>query len=300
MTGHLLQPPSGPAARARRAAYRALARTAVHQLTGAAPCPRPLATAMAALATSSAERFVARALHEALADGDARRALSIGKNAGRAPDDRAEKIVSHHHRFIWICNPKVASRSLIAALCEADPRAELLCERTLREIYAAERRTRSYLSFAFVREPYARAHSFYADKIARPPRRARPITDEYHGFPRRGFDEVCAWLNTPFGSDAFAERHWLSQHRQIRLPDGRLPDFVGRYERLDADFALVAARLGLRVPPLEPLNTISGWLPAPERAVVNRHRRATDLDARNRALLRARYAGDFQRFGYPA
>ena len=299
MIRQLLQPPSGPAARARRAAYRALARAAVHRLAGADACPQLLATAMAALATLPAERLVARELRAALAEGDARRALSIGTNACRSTDVRAEKIVSHGHR-IWVCNPKVASRSLIVALREADPNAELMCERTLREIHAAERRTRSYLSFAFVRDPYARAHSFYADKIGRPPRRAAPITDQYHGLPRRGFDDVCAWLNTPYGSDAFAERHWLSQHRQIRLPDGRLPDFVGRYERLESDLALVAARLRLRVPPLERINTMSGSLAAPERAAYDQQRRETDLDAANRALLRTRYAEDFQRFGYPA
>ena len=108
---------------------------------------------------------------------------------------------------------------------------------------------------------------------------------------------MCAWLNTPYGSNAFAERHWLSQHRQIRLPDGRLPDFVGRHERLEPDLALVAARLGLRVRPLEPLNTMSGWLPPPEREAIDRHR---DLDRCNRAKLRSRYAADFRLFGYPA
>ena len=101
------------------------------------------------------------------------------------------------------------------------------------------------------------------------------------------FAQFCRWLGTPYGSDAFADRHWLSQHLQIRLPDGRLPDFIGCYERLDTDWGTVTARLGL---PFRPLPKVNG---RPQSMVVERH-----LDHDTAALLRRRYAEDFRLGGY--
>ena len=45
---------------------------------------------------------------------------------------RAEKLLSHKHRYLWICVPNVASRSLIATLRAVDPGAELIRIRTLK------------------------------------------------------------------------------------------------------------------------------------------------------------------------
>ena len=83
-------------------------------------------------------------------------------------------------------------------------------------------------------------------KLARRPEATWLFIKPYYGVHEgMSFAELCRWLSTPYGSDAFANRHWLSQHRQLRLPDGRLPDFIGRYERLDTDWETVTARLGL-------------------------------------------------------
>ena len=68
------------------------------------------------------------------------------------------------------------------------------------------------------------------------------------------FAEFCRWLDTPWGSDAFADRHWLSQHRQVRTAGGLLPDFLGHWECLDADWRAVTGRLGLPVRELPRLN----------------------------------------------
>ena len=43
-------------------------------------------------------------------------ARAIYRTAMRRTDLRAEKIVSNRYRFVWLCNPKVASRSMIDAL----------------------------------------------------------------------------------------------------------------------------------------------------------------------------------------
>ena len=254
---------------------------------------------MIGAAPSRVHLEVARELHEALVERAVDRVRSIADTARHGPDLRAEKIVSHRYRFLWICNPKVASRSLIAALRSADPDARLIQSKTIAAVHLAEPRSRGYLSFAFVRNPYDRAHSFYADKIVRANENRHRTVGPYHGVSEDSdFDAVCAWLNTPYGADAFADRHWLSQHRQICLPTGGMPDFVGRYERLEADLRAVAERLGMPEPVLPTLNTMSGWRLDEALAQSRRRLRETELSTRNRALLRRRYAADFDLLGY--
>ena len=236
-------------------------------------------------------RDVAAALGAAVKAKDYRTALALVTTAGCRADLRAEKIISRRYRFLWICNPKVASRSIIAALREADPEIELIRGRTLDEVLKCRPEARGYFSFAFVRHPYDRTFSCYADKhsLARRDRNAaRWFIEPYYGLTTgMSFGDFCRWLNTPWGSDAFADRHWLSQHRQIRTADGRLPDFLGHCESLDADWRAVTERLGMPCRDLPRLNVEPEELPAGE-----------GLDAATAALLRRRYAEDFRVGGY--
>ena len=236
-------------------------------------------------------RDVAAALAAAVEARDLPTALALVTTAGRRTDLRAEKMVSRRYRFLWLCNPKVASRSIIAALRAADPGAELFRNRTLHEVLARRPEARGYFTFAFIRHPLDRTRSCHADKHAlalRERRAARWFIEPWHGLsPGMTFAEFCRWLDTPWGSDAFADRHWLSQHRQIRTADGRLPDFLGHWERLDADWRAVTARLGLPFQELPRLN------PGP------RDVHAAELpDTAIATLLRRRYAEDFRIGGY--
>ena len=234
---------------------------------------------------------LATLLAEAVEDADPGAALALARTAGRRADRRAEKILSRRYRYLWICNPKAASRSLIAALLKADPGALLIRRRTLDEVYARHPEARGYFSFAFLRHPGERTRSCYADKHALAGRDAaarRWFIEPYHGLEvGMSFAAFCRWLDTPCGSDAFADRHWLSQSRQIATADGRLPDFLGRYERLEADWRALTERLGLPPAPLPRLNP-------GDRAL----RRAAEPDAGSVALLRRRYAADFALGGY--
>ena len=245
------------------------------------------------LAASSTDehREIAATLAAVIDERDYRTALAMASTAARRPDLRAEKIVSRRYRYLWICNPKAASRSIIAALRAADPDAELIRNRTLDEILEKRPELKVYWSFAFVRHPCRRAYSFYADKhgLARSQADAHAwFIAPYFGLRKdMSFDEVCRWLNTPYGSDAFADRHWLSQHRQIRNVDGRLPDFVGACERLDAGWRTVTQHLGLPFLELPRLNVRST-----DKAAE------ADLTADNVALLHRRYGEDFRLGGY--
>ena len=230
-------------------------------------------------------------LAAAIAEGDDASALALVATAAHRPDRRAEKVVSHRFRFLWICNPKAASRSLIAALRVADPDAVLVRHRTLEQVLARYPEAGAFFRFAFLRHPYHRTRSFHADKhtLALRDRDARRwFIEPWHGLrPGMSFAELCRWLETPCGSDAFADRHWLSQSRQVAAADGRMPDFVGRFETLEADWRAVTERLRMPPVPLPRLNGSAAGLAGEE-----------DLDGESAALLRQRYAEDFALGGY--
>ena len=242
-------------------------------------------------APSPVHRALGKRLAAAIAEADDATALALLSTAACGPDRRAEKIVSRRYRFVWICNPKAASRSLIAALLAADPAAVLVRNRTLEQVHARYPGSEAYFSFAFLRHPLERARSFYADKHALAAREAnayRWFIEPYHGL-RLGmnFDEFCRWLVTPSGSDAFADRHWLSQWRQLAAKDGRQPDFLGRYEQLDADWRTIAGRLGLPPTPLPQLNRSDRSL------LWQAHCGRESVE-----LVRRRYARDYTLGGY--
>ncbi len=129
--------------------------------------------------------------------------------------------------------------------------------------------------------------------------KSRYFFHRYYGLERaESFDGVCSWLNTPYGSDAFADRHFRSQHVQIRSGDGP-PDFVGRFEHLEEDMHRIAVRLGMPVPALPLLNTMAGWQASPDTLKTARAEvMEACLTDRNKALLRKRYADDLELGGY--
>ena len=249
------------------------------------------ALGMLARSATLEQRQAGAAAASAVVARDYETARAVASTARRRPDLRAEKIVSRRYRFLWICIPKVASRSLLEALLSADPDADLIEGSTIGEIFAACPDVRGYYSFAFMRHPGCRALSFWGDqyvRLAGTPAAYRDFIEPYHGV-REGmpFAEFCRWLDTPYGSDAFANCHWLSQHRQIRLPGGGLPDYIGCFERLDADWQALTARLGL------PPRTLPRLRVGPASVTAAEH-----LHGETAALLRRRYAKDFLLGGY--
>lgn len=233
-------------------------------------------------------------------------AARIARAASEGPDLGAEKIVSHRFQCLWLCVPKVASRSIARALAKADPAAEVISGRSLAALLADRPELTDYFRFAFVRSPVARALSLHAElqfgqaRNRGAQRRFKREKREWL-FARcpglkqaSSFGAFCRWLATPYGSDEFADRHFLSQHLQIRGADGRLPDFVGRLENLDADWSMVAAKLGLPAEPLPMLNTMAGWDADASEARALRQVAERSVTPASRALLRVRYAEDFQ------
>ena len=285
----------------------------------------------------ASNRIIARSVAGALMHGAFADAQRMVHTIRQRPDLGSEKVISRKYRFLFICTPKVASRSLIASLRNADPEAEVVYHTPIGDVLAAYPEVEGYYSFAFIRHPFTRALSWYWDmafardvfartyhlyrdkgdrafydpvagrcvsfrtplrELAAPSRKeagARRLFDRFYGLAEAaGFDGVCRWLNTPYGSDAFANRHFLSQHLQIRVGGGRLPDFIGSLENIDADLGLVAERLCLPSPALPMLNTMAGWQATPDVLKAARSNAEAHLTERNKALLRARYASDLE------
>lgn len=248
-------------------------------------------------------------LVKALCRGEPGRAFTIARHCRQAPV-LPELVVSRQYGFFLICNPKVASRSIIAALMGVDRDAELIRDRSFREIYAQYPEMKNYYSFAFVRHPCHRALSLYSEMHFSPERypavqrrnkmeKRQYLFDRWYGLAEAGsFDDYCRWLNTPYGADKFADQHFRSQHLCIRLGCGRLPDFVGHFEDIQADLDRIAAHLGMPRLALPMLNTASGWTPTPDAWRAARPQLAAQLTARNKRLLAKRYAEDFKLFGY--
>ena len=241
---------------------------------------------------------------EALSQGAIDRAKRIAITAAQTPVPN-RMFVSRTYGFLWVENPKVATQSTTAALLGVDPHIEIIPGRRALDVYARYPDLRAYYSFAFVRNPFHRAislyrelhfaHEIYTGKHRRHKAwKRRTFFDRFHGLEEtRCFDDYCRWLNTPYASDVFADRHFRSQHLLIRLPNGRLPDFVGRCETLEADWNRVAAHLGMPSPALPMLNTMAGWQAAADTVKSSRSAMEGLLTEPNKALLRTRYAEDF-------
>ena len=264
--------------------------------------------AAAALASMSLRhRGVAGDVMDALARRRSRDLRRMALTATRTADTRAEKVVSRKFRYLWICNPKVASRSIAAALLSVDPDTEVVFGKTVSNVYAIHPEARNYYNFAFIRHPFGRALSLYAEmrffrerfegthRVLKM-KRQRYFNDSFFGLSEvDSFGDYCTWLNTPWGSDTFANGHFLSQHVQIRLEDGRSPDFVGRLENIEEDFERVAAHVGMPAVELPRLNTMLGREVSSRQALTAaRAERSTLLTARNEALLRRRYPVDLK------
>jgi hypothetical protein len=223
-------------------------------------------------------------------------------------------IVSNARRFVYVATPKVASSSikwaLLPLLQEADLTPEEIAaqpqfphiHRYLRrvDVHLArdqfERRRRrgayaDYFCFSFVRNPWDRLVSCYLSKVAGPgPHPVRMRLGGRTGAFARGMpfaEFVRIVCDTP---DERSNVHLASQTSILCDAAGALlPDFVGRFENLAADFAAVARRIA---PERE--------LPLPARnpsGTGGRDYRAYYSDA-DAARVGQRYARDAALFGY--
>ena len=172
-------------------------------------------------------------------------------------------VVSRHHGFVFVHNPKTGGVSITKALKEACPDA--MVDVAGRHSYDVRNFPDLY-SFSFVRNPYTRMVSAYEFFKQRP-----------HAIWHRHV------LNRSF-------REWLHQgpnptwfELQSQFADGC--SFVGRFERLAEDFSRVCEELGL-----------AAKLGHHQNSKVNDY--WAYYDRRSREIVESYYAEDFSRFEY--
>ena len=115
-------------------------------------------------------------------------------------------------------------------------------EQMLRLNYVKQDVFNSYFKFCFVRNPYDRAVSDYfwhRKFFEKGPEQM--MVDSFRSYLYLAHSQL-----TRFPNKDNIWCHFFPQHWYVRDEKGHtIPDFVGRFENLKADFAFVAARIGL-------------------------------------------------------
>lgn len=213
-------------------------------------------------------------------------------------------MISHPHECVFVHVPKTAGQSVEAVFQAAlglrgrAGRAALLLRenrdraqgpRRLAHLYGGEYVAcghigapafARYFKFAVVRHPYDRAVSEYRYRAAARAAKGQAVP---------GFDAFLAEA----GEDEHLDitRHMVPQVRYTHAPDGAcLLDAVLRFERLQQETA----------PVLRHLLGHAAALPHRNRSAGAGGMTRAALTAAQRAALQARYAADFEAFGYDA
>lgn len=195
-------------------------------------------------------------------------------------------------KAVYIATPKVANTSIKHALMKAEgiavgsnPHADEIDVRVLQPADLNWSMKRRAFVFAFVRNPWERLVSAWADKCG-------PDSDvdlSHYGLPvgtpfDRFVETACAF------NDKYAEVHFVSQSAFL-LDGGRLlPSYVGRFETLEHDWAVVRAAI-LAKSKIDPgkLGTMR----------TSRHEAyRTYYTPRLAMMVEERYAADVTLFGY--
>ena len=143
-------------------------------------------------------------------------------------------------------------------------------------------RLRDHFTFSFVRCPYARLQSAYANKIVRPQKKGSfRIEAGFDPEEVPSFAEFVAAITTQVPKKH--NPHWRAQWINLSV-DAISYDFIGRLEQFSDDWQIVADRLSLP--------------PSPQRAGKVSDRSIAVYTDEAAEMTRTFYARDFEEFGY--
>ena len=169
-------------------------------------------------------------------------------------------MISHQYKCIFVEVPKTGSTSVRAILGKAIKPHLNLCEtRRLMESYWVERGGRknrllewlylalpaerrremgrrqfaTYFKFGFVRNPWDRVVSLYERQEATQLRQ------------RLTFEQFVDWIQFSSSTCIHSSPHRYQLDWFVDADGNVLADFIGRFERLDEDWAMVANKLGV-------------------------------------------------------
>ena len=163
-------------------------------------------------------------------------------------------------KAIFVGVPKVATTSLYDVLSEKAGLGQALSPEGRHNLPGIPdvfvRKFPDFLVFSFVRNPWSRVLSCYRYMIEEPRRNGLPMRDifQHRGRFHREMDfRIC--LAVAVTPDEVIDVHLKSQVHLLCASDGSwLPEFVGKLENLETDFAIVAGQLGIAVPQLPKRN----------------------------------------------
>jgi hypothetical protein len=143
-----------------------------------------------------------------------------------------------------------------------------------RRVAIGQKQFETYFKFGFVRNPWDRVVSLYERT------EAQQMKD------RMTFEEFVDWIQYSSSTCIHSSPHRYQLDWFVD-PDGRvLADFIGRFERLEEDWAFVARKLGIT----EAL---------PHRRLNARARHYTEYySARTREIIAVKFKVDIEKFGY--
>ncbi len=157
-----------------------------------------------------------------------------------------ESMLGPGQRYLWLCIPKNASRSVSAMLSRVGATRLMDTHPAPLTRDWAEANLKPHLIFAVVRNPYDRVLSVWRNKIAPPEPNAntRALYERHPGlYATMSFEAFVGWLgeNLPRGQ---IDKHWAPQ--SDFLSDGKtlIPQFIGRVENLDRDLRKIASSTG--------------------------------------------------------
>lgn len=219
--------------------------------------------------------------------------------------DSLKDVVIHEYKVIYFVIPKVASSSvktLFKNLLDIDsPSPHTTKFPTIDRHKLSE--YPDYLKFCFVRNPWDRLVSCYFSKIKKDynlnidsrVRLAQLLQPSLSGkvswlpYPvinsEMSFTEfVYAVADIP---ESKADKHFRSQYTFISDAEGKLiPDFIGHFETLNADFATIVQKIGLPTPNL------------PHELKTNHQHYSSYYTPETWAIVEQRYQRDIELFGY--
>ncbi|PYL30524.1 MAG: hypothetical protein DMF45_02205 [Verrucomicrobia bacterium] len=210
-------------------------------------------------------------------------------------------MISHRHKCIFVEVPKTGSSSIRAIIGKSPkPHMDLseikkvmetcwtpydeLKHRILEYLYLLRSKRRcaeigrqqfnSYFKFGFVRNPWDRVVSLYE--------RTEPLQMK----DKMSFDQFVNWIQYSSSTCIHSSPHRYQLDWFVDASGKILADFIGKFERLETDWAFVAQKLGIA----ESL---------PHKRANPRSRHYTEYyDNRTREIITKKFKVDIDYFGY--
>ena len=140
-----------------------------------------------------------------------------------------------------------------------------------------------YFKFGFVRNPWDRAVSLYEREKGRP-NENKQFTLGTHS--ENYFEEFIEWMNYASSTCIHSQPHRYQLDWFVNHSGEILVDFIGRYKRLEQDWATVANKLGIDTP-----------IPWKNKSEEKRHY-TEYYNRKTRDIIATRFAVDIDYFEY--